>query len=81
MDHSPAALVMSRTKWHIVTSQQAPGPGSYEPNYKTIVKTENGFKIGGSLKIANHAGKCQYFQDLATTKQTKVLLLRITLSR
>ncbi len=57
MDHSPAALVMSRTKQHIVTSQQAPGPGSYEPNYKTIVKTENGFKIGGSLKIANHAGE------------------------
>lgn len=45
---------MSRNKEH--KAEQAPGPGAYEPNYRKIIKSENGFKIGNSEKIADIVG-------------------------
>lgn len=48
---------MSRTKEKEPTSSLAPGPGSYEPNYRKISKNESGgFTIGASAKLGDIVG-------------------------
>lgn len=53
-DHIATALILSRNKEE--KHELVPGPGTYEPNYRKIVKSESGFKIGNSEKIADLVG-------------------------
>lgn len=53
-DHIATALILSRNKEE--KHELVPGPGAYEPNYRKIVKSESGFKIGNSEKIADLVG-------------------------
>ena len=48
---------MSRSKEIEPSSSKAPGPGSYEPNYRKISKNESGFTIGASAKIGDIVGE------------------------
>lgn len=53
-DHVATALILSRSKEE--RHELVPGPGAYQPDYRKIVKSESGFKIGHSEKIADLVG-------------------------
>ena len=47
--HIPTASILSKKKQQKV--QNIPGPGNYEPDYKKLIKSNSGYKLGNAKKI------------------------------
>lgn len=65
----------SRSREAVVSSQEAPGPGSYNPNFKKVVKGDEGYTIGGSSRIGDIIGQARKVPgpgDYETNRSTMV---------
>lgn len=53
-NHAPAAVIVSRVVEKV--KDNIPGPGAYQPDYKKLMKSSSGYKIGHSDKLGDIVG-------------------------